>query len=354
MDEDKEKKDLKDELLKTKEELDKLYRDLGRIYDIVNTIHSTLRLSELASISKTIIEQTLGLDTYSLIVYDSVTKQFVVVETSNLSKDIEEKALQSVRDFADEWHRKHKASVEPEKTKITSDAGDSITRIPIAVYKRTVGALFISDEILDKVNHEGNEILTLITNQLTVAMENSILYEITRKLSITDDKTGIYNLRYLKQRLALELRRAHRYERPLSFLMIDIDDFKRYNDTYGHIAGDVVIKEIADVIRGLCRQIDMVARYGGEEFCVMLPETDGAGAEMVAKRLIDLVAEYEFKGKAEDDVERLSVSVGVASYPEHADSASQLIELSDQALLIAKKNGKNQFQVVTKGKGSVN
>lgn len=348
MDENKENKALRDELLKTKEELDKRYRDLGRIYEVVRTIHSTLKMSELSHISQNIIEQTLGLKSYSLIVYDSVVKRFVVVETKNLSKDIEEKALEKVREFADHWDETHKKLREQEVIKIVTDDGVSVSCMPLAAYKRTVGALFVTDETLNQMNWIGDEILALITNQLTVAMENSILYEITHKLSITDDKTGVYNFRYLKRRLDLELRRAHRYGRALSFLMIDIDDFKRYNDAYGHVTGDQAIKEIAGLVKDQCRQIDLVARYGGEEFCVVLPETASEGAEILANRMIISVAECRFKGATTREAEKLSISIGVASFPEHCETASELVSMSDNALFGAKRDGKNCYKVAEK------
>lgn len=347
---EKEIRSLRDELIKTREELDHRYQDLNRIHKIVNSIHSTLKLSELSRISKAIIERTLGLKAFSLIVYDNVAKRFIVVETKNLDKKVEQQALELVQQSAQKWEELKKAQ-KAEVVRIKQDDGTSMIYIPLIAYRRTVGGLCTNEDTIRQADLGGEEMLTLVTSQLSVAMENSILYEITRKLSITDDKTGVFNSRYLKSRLGLEWRRAQRYGRRLSFLMVDLDDFKAYNDTFGHLKGDKVLAEVASILSSVCRDIDVVARYGGEEFAIVLPETGAAGAENLARRIAEKLEDHRFEG-AEGRDQRMTVSIGIAAYPHHAETMNAVIQLADQALYEAKRAGKCCYKVAKPGGGS--
>lgn len=344
---DKEILKLKDELIKTREELDLRYQDLNRIHEIVNVIHSTLDLTELTQITKTIIERTLGLKAFSLIVYDGINKEFIVVETRGLDKRIEQDARDIVAESAELWAERHTKSTKMEIIRITHADGTKMIYIPLIAYKRTVGGLCTTEDVIDNEKSLDDEMLSLVTSQLTVAMENSILFEITKKLSITDDKTGVFNHRYMMSRLDLEWRRAQRYDRPLSFMMIDLDDFKLYNDSFGHVKGDKVLFELAGLLTSVCREIDIVARYGGEEFGVVLPETDTSGAEILARRIGSELIGHLFEGAEKRD-QRLSVSVGIASFPVHALTPKHLISVADTALYEAKKTGKRNYKVAGK------
>ena len=139
-----------------------------------------------------------------------------------------------------------------------------------------------------------------------------------------------------------ELGRAARFSHTLSLIMLDIDDFKEFNDTYGHPRGDRVLQSVSDVIRANLREMDIAARYGGEEFVVVLPETDSEGALAVAERIRADVEKFEFVGGEGLKPVHKSVSVGVATYPDDATSQSRLIEMADKAMYSAKRAGKNK------------
>jgi diguanylate cyclase (GGDEF)-like protein len=142
------------------------------------------------------------------------------------------------------------------------------------------------------------------------------------------------------ERYMEEFARAEKFNLHLSFLMVDIDHFKKINDIYGHLIGDVILKEIAKILRENIREIDFVARFGGEEFSIILPETDKAGAIMVGERIRSKVVAQRFR--AFDEVLNASVSVGVASYPQNTLYSDVLIEIADKALYKAKVEGRNR------------
>ena len=161
------------------------------------------------------------------------------------------------------------------------------------------------------------------------------------KLSLTDALTGLYNRRHLMGMLASEVQRSRRLRRSFTVLLADVDKFKQYNDTHGHLAGDTALVKIAEVFRRMTRAVDCVARYGGEEFVVMLIECPIATAPIVAERIRQRVAETELgEGK-------LTVSIGLAEYPEGGDSPEELIASADAAMYQAKSSGRNQVVVAS-------
>ena len=176
--------------------------------------------------------------------------------------------------------------------------------------------------------------------------------EFYKELSRKDGLTELYNHRFFHQLLDTEVSRAERYNRVVSLLMIDIDDFKSYNDAHGHPAGDMALRRLALVLKQSSRNCDFVARYGGEEFAIIVPEVGADSARRMAERLLKLVDETEFEGEDVMLGGRLTVSIGVASYPMQASGKSELVEHADQALYRAKGLGKNR--VVVFGEEHVN
>jgi diguanylate cyclase (GGDEF)-like protein len=156
------------------------------------------------------------------------------------------------------------------------------------------------------------------------------------KLSLTDGLTGLANRRFLVQQLNEEALRFRRTKNEFSVLMADVDHFKQYNDTFGHPAGDEVLKRVARILQASARETDCVARYGGEEFCVMLPETAITGATILASRICERVAATEFPGQ------KITLSIGVASLPANGDTPDAVIAAADEALYQAKREGRNR------------
>jgi diguanylate cyclase (GGDEF)-like protein len=203
----------------------------------------------------------------------------------------------------------------------------------------TIGFLLLG-QLSDTFEEAEINLLQTLTHQIKIAVQNANNYE----RAVTDDLTGLYTRRFFEMELENEITSAHHNEEPLSLAMIDIDDFKEYNDTYGHPAGDKVLEDITSVfrnqvrtsdIREASRETDTLARYGGEEFCIILPKTDLAGAKTVSQRIVESVESIE-------DFERtVTISMGIAQLQED-DNKDTLIQRADNALYQAKDNGKNQ------------
>ena len=186
--------------------------------------------------------------------------------------------------------------------------------------------------------------VTMLADEASLALEIVELYENARRMSMTDGLTGLVNHKEFFNALRRELERARRYRHTVSLLMIDVDDFKKYNDGYGHLAGDLALKRIAGLLQGCARTTDIVARYGGEEFGVILPESMPGGALMVAERIKTEIARCDFDPVGAGGV-RLTVSVGISSVEEGAVSEDRMVGVADEAAYLAKSSGKNRVVV---------
>ena len=169
--------------------------------------------------------------------------------------------------------------------------------------------------------------------------------DLLRSLAYLDGLTGIYNRRYFDNVLSIQLAQHRRKLSPLAVLMIDIDYFKKYNDTFGHLAGDDALRKVASTLKHSGRQADMVARYGGEEFVVLLADTDINGAVTVAKNMLHHVLELDI-AHPQTPATKLSISVGIAVADEAKGYDSNIIELADQQLYLSKQRGRNTYSVV--------
>lgn len=162
------------------------------------------------------------------------------------------------------------------------------------------------------------------------------------QLAITDGLTELFNYRYFNEQLVHELSRAKRHNLNVSVAMLDIDYFKHYNDTHGHPAGDKVLKTIAHLLRSNIRKIDVAARYGGEEFALILIETKKTSAAIVAKKIEKLIEDYPFTNKETQPNGKITISMGVASYPEDTQDPERLVTIADKRLYKAKAQGRNR------------
>ena len=254
---------------------------------------------------------------------------------------------------------------------------------PLEFGGQVIGVLgIVESSYCRRYTETEKELFSQLAVLAAIAIHNADLFTVLEHLAITDGLTDVYNHRYFYERLAQEVARAVRYELPLSLLMLDIDDFKLFNDQFGHRAGDDALRDLASLLNAQTRQnVDLVARYGGEEFAIILPSTGLVGAVTVGERLRSTIAEngpaLGEGGQAGNEVhvadggegaalgvaERIrssiaggvfgppgsptsiTASVGVASFPAHAASADELVEAADRAVYLAKERGKNRVEM---------
>jgi diguanylate cyclase (GGDEF)-like protein len=217
----------------------------------------------------------------------------------------------------------------------------SLMASPLKAEGRIMGILYVDDFKPRQYTAREISLLMLLSTMAAMAIEKTRLLENTRLLAITDELTGLFNHRHFRKQLNLEISRAERYHRPLSLMMIDIDYFKHYNDTNGHLKGNQVLKEMGKILKEMSREVDIVARYGGEEFSIIMPETDRRKARTLSERLRKRIESHGFDNAGKQPNKNLTVSIGVASYPENGGSAFDIIEQADKALYEAKYAGRN-------------
>ncbi len=212
---------------------------------------------------------------------------------------------------------------------------------PISTNGRLTGLLALGGKAAGRILPETEAFLAQVANQAQIVTENSRLFDRVKNLSIRDSLTDLYNHRHSIELVVNEYERVGRYESGVSVLMMDIDHFKRINDEHGHPAGDLVLKEVARVLKDTLRAVDALGRYGGEEFMAVLPHTGYEEARQTGERLRRAIDEHGFR-VAEREL-RATISVGVASYPsDSVDSPAALIRAADKALYRAKQDGRNR------------
>ena len=230
----------------------------------------------------------------------------------------------------------------------------SFISYPIRFGGRTIGILNVTDKTSgEKYNDVDLSLLEIIGPQVALALERAEWQERAKEfqlMSITDQLTGLLNRRYLQERMNEEVNRSQRYDFPMSFLMIDIDDFKSYNDLNGHQAGDQALQITAHCLKVALRAADVACRYGGEEFGILLPQTPLNEASVIAERMRQRVAETVYPHGHSQPLGRLTISIGIAAFSKATDTPERIIAAADRALYNAKSKGKNRIEFNRKAK----
>ncbi|MFA4992554.1 MAG: diguanylate cyclase [Candidatus Omnitrophota bacterium] len=214
--------------------------------------------------------------------------------------------------------------------------------IPLKAKDR-VNGIIVADNFItnDPITKDDIRMLTMLANQAGLAIENSQLFELTAERAHSDYLTNLWNHGYFQFLLQIELEKAKVTKTKLSLITIDIDNFKIYNDTLGHQAGDKILRDLAQLLRNQSRKMDHVCRYGGEEFTIILPQTEQKEAYMIAERLRVDIQKYPFLNEEIFPNKMLTVSLGIATFPENGLNSAELITVSDKSLYKAKNHGKN-------------
>ena len=225
------------------------------------------------------------------------------------------------------------------------EEGSALACLPLTIGDNTKGVFVIERLLPQKEKLEGNDLdlLSLLVKDSALAIMMALLYQKMEETAFIDGLTGLHNHRYFQKRFDQDLSRTERYEKPLALILLDIDNFKEINDSYGHLQGDRVLKDIAKIMMWERRGSDLFARYGGEEFAAILPETDVKGALLFAERLREAVEEHLFP--TEGLPLKVTISLGVASFPERREKVD-IIKAADDALYLSKKEGKNRVSYI--------
>lgn len=342
------------------EDLRKQFDDDLRIFhDIGKTLTSTLNLNEILNIIMENVSKLLRPKNWSLLMVDEEKDELffeiAVGDGSEKIKGLRLKIGEGVAGFVAKtgqsllipnvyedprWTRKVD-SISQFKTK-------SIICVPLMSKGKVLGVIELINK-LEEHTFDNNDMTLLITlaDYAAIAIENARFLQQVRALTITDDVTDLYNSRYLQTRLKEEVERSRRYNQKFSLIFLDIDHFKEVNDSYGHLIGSRVLREVGAILKECVRQIDNAFRYGGDEFVVLLPQTDKRGALSVASKMRDHMNNFEFVADMDLDL-HLTASFGVATYPTDANSVVDLLRLADRAMYFVKEHGRDNIEGASK------
>lgn len=312
------------------------------LHEVSNAIFRSVRLDEmLKSVAQSLITQ-LGFDRTRVYL---INKEGESLE-SVLTLDQRQQEGQEKESFP------LKRGVHPMVDLILGKSDERIEKyqgtilyLPLRTRDENMGILMV-DNLLSQqiIPPEQVTILTAVAGQLGMAIKNARLFQGVEELSITDGLTNLYLMRYFRQRLKEEFYRAERTHGQLSMMIMDVDHFKRFNDTYGHQVGDTILSTIAERLLANARKVDLAARYGGDEFVILLPDTAADEALLLADRLHQAISREPLTLSDNRQV-HFTVSIGVATYPTHAASTDELMRHADEALYWIKSHGRNRIRL---------
>jgi len=382
-----------EELIKTKQELERTKTELGILYEISNAMRTTLKLDEILYIILTGVTAHIGLGFNRAMLFLFNEKENLIEGKMGIGPENGEEAgriwnqIEQNQMGLDDLINVYKTSdaalqsgfnqqVKHLKFSLTEEGSGLLgvcisDGMPLYLTKQTMGkyandpivSMLKTEELVivplkakDKVNgiiladnfftkepitKDDIRLLIMLANQAGLAIENSQLYEKTVMRAHMDSLTELWNHGYFQFMLQSELEKSRANKTPLSLIVADIDDFKIYNDSLGHQAGDSILKNLAGILKNQSRKMDYVCRYGGEEFTIILPQTDKKEAYLIAERLRIDIEKFSFLHEEIFPQKKLTVSIGISTFPDDGNLPSDLIKISDQSLYQAKNKGKN-------------
>lgn len=354
--------EMQNELKSTKKTLYDTERALRRkIYEIhnlveaSNEIYSILEFKQLVNAALLTIIGQIGLQESFILLYDHYTRQY----SDKYFKGFKEEQVSTVHFSAnsevEKYFIKHRAPQyvkDMVKNEAFSEYAGKLEKIevicvaPIIYSEKFQGIVGIGKKLYGRdFDQSDYEYFHILINVLSVSIGNSRMYQNMKNLSLTDGMTKLGNYRYFKGRLTEELLRGKRNNTTVSLIILDIDNFKNYNDTLGHQAGDEALKLVGQILKNTVRDEDIVSRYGGEEFCIILPGITKRGIFSMGERIRKSVEKTKFYKEEIQPGKKLTISLGAASFPDDDQEFEGLVKKADEALYQAKRAGKNQLKI---------
>jgi diguanylate cyclase (GGDEF)-like protein len=338
-----------DKLNERTTELERAHRRLEMVYEASRNLGAILKVEDLIQNVLTVSRDLFRYPICEILLWDAKLQKLFIhgrIENKDTAIYPRPRAVRITPAFKEilETGRPRRTLLQQGSRRETDAPGmiRSQLAVPMTSQGKTIGILSAESPDLDSFGERDEHSLAILANSAALALENAFLHQQMEQLTISDELTGIYNYRFFKLRLEDEMRRSVRYGQSLSLIMIDIDWFKRFNDTYGHETGNRLLREIVRVIADCVRDVDILARYGGEEFIIILPQTGQAEAYKIGERIRQRIADSRFEiGPDGKELVKVTVSIGISCYPENGRGENDLVESVDQALYRAKGAGKN-------------
>jgi diguanylate cyclase (GGDEF)-like protein len=321
--------------------------ELRTVWALSRTLAATLNPEELLPLALHWLGRALPADAYALFLLDEVSRQLTVKGTAGLgAARLQDRTCGLGEGIAGVVA----ATGEPQLTAADEATPGAGLYVPLKVTGgRVLGVLQAHRATPPPFSARDLAQGQAVATQVAVALENAQRYQRTKELSAKDELTGLANRRAFFEALEAEDQRARRYRRGFTILMLDLDAFKHYNDTQGHLRGDQALRAVGRLLLGSTRRADVVARFGGEEFVVLLPESLKAAGAVVAEKIRAAVAQHPLPGREAQPGGRLTITCGVAAYPGDAASGLEVVDAADRALYRGKQQGGNRVVVAAEG-----
>ncbi|GAC1446865.1 MAG: hypothetical protein NVSMB56_09670 [Pyrinomonadaceae bacterium] len=345
------------EVLRLREELNRQRREQGFLQAFIERLNAVEPAEAYTTVLRYFAE-LLRAERGSLLLYDEESNELVVKATIGVRADVAREmrvragegvagyVLENARPLVVRDVRAAGYAPAPDERRYKTN---SFISYPIIIGGRKVGVLNVTDKAGGGVYDDADvHLLETVAPQVALALDRAELFHKATQfelLSITDPLTSLKNRRYLEERVNDELKRSSRYHYPMSFMMLDIDDFKKYNDQNGHQAGDDALRLVAYCLKETLRGADVASRYGGEEFSVLLPQTTLDEASVIAERIRSQIRQTEFPHGHKQPQGYVSVSIGIAALSQNLESPEAIIRAADDALYIAKRRGKDRVEL---------
>ncbi|MFQ5668942.1 MAG: diguanylate cyclase [Acidobacteriota bacterium] len=339
-------------LHRTREEARREHEKLTHLVEIIKTANSVLEPSRVMEVVMEKARDSLRSELWCLFLLDQRGENLVFERTGHgwiagtaaysipIGAGIEGAVFTSRRPLIINRF-KNDPRHDPGFDAMTGVESRAVLAVPLVSRGRAIGVVKLVNRLPGEAFSPADQsLVTLLMEPAAIALENAVLFKKMEQLSVTDDLTGLYNVRYLNGFLYREIKRSRRYRLPFGVIFLDMDGFKTVNDRFGHLAGSQTLTEVGRLLQQIVREIDMVARYGGDEFVILLPQTDPAGSRVIAERIRKRIEESTFLHGMGLGV-RLTASLGVASFPGDGRTRDELIHKADAAMYRVKDSGKN-------------